>query len=469
MKFGLGLGWQGGEPAPFDDANVALWLRGDSYDAGTGTWEDLSGNSRDFTQANASNRPAAGTVSSQPAVVFDGVDNFVEYTSWPNLAAAECFIVTQLDADPPTHGNSGLWRFGGDNNLGYVDFYPYGDSFIYEGWGSSLRKDALAVNPAPTLTLPRVYSIRTASGAWSLHLDGNQLASTATNTVAWQTHVSLGTTNPLGTAHTYWLKGKIAEYIVISGGCTAPQRASILNYLSARYGILVGFFPSTLGNLTLTLDARQVVLNGSDVSQWTDLSQPSLSPVQASAALQPAYIANDGDGAPAVSFGGTGDPNYLARAGAMPIDADADYTQVVLINPLNAGGYSFVLSRSDQAADWCGISTGGSFAYGKLYDGTNDNEWSTSAPSGSWHMITHRRTGTTGKIKSDGNADATLTLTSVNVDPNTLTVGALNFGGSYLLPFAGKLRLVLTYSNHLSDAALASLRTWIQGQFPGVP
>jgi len=76
------------------------WFAATSITAGDGdpiaTWTDLSGNGHNATQASASSQPAytVDAIGSLPAILFDGVDDFMVTASTPNgMVEATIFIV----------------------------------------------------------------------------------------------------------------------------------------------------------------------------------------------------------------------------------------------------------------------------------------------------------------------------------------------------------------------------------------
>ena len=82
--------------------------------------------------------------------------------------------------------------------------------------------------------------------------------------------------------------------------------------LSARVGFMSpqGFDPKSIANLSVWYDASDattITLNGSNVSQWNDKSGNGYHASQSTSANQPAYVTNDRNGRPVVSFDGVND------------------------------------------------------------------------------------------------------------------------------------------------------------------
>jgi hypothetical protein len=172
--------------------------------------------------AGPNSYPAIRMVASALGGWF-ALPNFL--TGYP---AGDFFAVVELDADPPAgtaeappHGD---WGTAGDA------YYPWSNNGnIYDDFGTNTRKDNIAV---ASLAQWRVYEARTAPGAWSNHLDGTQLHTTASNTVAWSTAPFIGHTATNGK----YLHGLIAEVIFYSSVLSNTDRWNTIHtYLNNKY------------------------------------------------------------------------------------------------------------------------------------------------------------------------------------------------------------------------------------------
>lgn len=149
------------------------------------------------------------------------------------LTSGEVFLAVKLDADPPSSFDwSGLWHFGTNTDS---DHYPFTDGVIYDGWGSTARKTA--GNPTLSLAAARIYNVSSAPGAWTARLDGTQLFTTATNTVAFTTVPKLGKGVLLAGSTHYWLDGDIGELIVFGQVLSSGDRSTVLAGMKAKWGI----------------------------------------------------------------------------------------------------------------------------------------------------------------------------------------------------------------------------------------
>jgi hypothetical protein len=140
----------------------------------------------------------------------------------------------RADNDPGSgDGTSGLWTFNPDG-VSQATHYPYSDGNIYESFGTTARKTV--GNPTPSLAAWRLYNISSASGAYTVRLDGTQIFTTGTNTVGFPTAPQLG--RSWTTTFTTYFPGDYAELIVcsvLSGG----DRTSMNAYIASEYSLTI--------------------------------------------------------------------------------------------------------------------------------------------------------------------------------------------------------------------------------------
>ena len=227
----------GGGFNPADYGTVAWWLRGDDKTlngADVASWNDKSGNARHYAQGTPARQPlfVASAINGQPGVQFDAANT--EYLIGPNLSLeglteAETFIVLQQNADPATNG---LWLVGVGS--GGASVVPFSNGTIYDGFASSARKTT--VNPTADMASPCIYNVVSTSSEWTSFLNGTQIYTTATNTVAFRNGDSYLGSN-LGLAN--YEDGIICEWLTFEAKLSAPNKAAVLAYLADRYGITV--------------------------------------------------------------------------------------------------------------------------------------------------------------------------------------------------------------------------------------
>lgn len=229
--------------------------------------------------------------------------------------------------------------------------------------------------------------------------------------------------------------------------------------IDAGGGRLAAPLGGVAGASVVLLADTGITLNGSDVSAWADQSAGGTFDVaQGTAADQPGYLADAGDGAPAIDFDGT---ESLPGAG-VPFGA-------------SAADYSFCcLIKAD--ADTGAFSVGPGLAGIKLrvHPTFYDHLLITDAVgvgeairslTGGWHFAAGRRSGASLKLKVDALAEITVAAPGGAITMTSWVIGSV-FG---LAQFDGQLRSLIGYQRHISDAEVAAARTWHQARFPGVP
>jgi len=235
-----------GGVSPADLSGLEIWLKANNSqfvsfsnnDEITSTWNDSSGNARNATAVQRTNKKPRWIQSngpnSYPSVLFHDVAGDGGYFTLPNFlgsfTAGDVFVVIKLALDPPNSSDAaapgvGCWGSTDDS------YYPFtGDGKIYDDFGTNSRKNAIV--PGVALNAWRVVEIRTASGAWSYHIDGTQKFSTGTNTVAWGTAPKLGRSE--GSAK--FLRGWVAEIIFYSSVLSSTDRWNTVHtYLNNKY------------------------------------------------------------------------------------------------------------------------------------------------------------------------------------------------------------------------------------------
>lgn len=218
-------------------AGLKLWLQGNTLDlsseARVGTWTDSSGLSNNGTQGTVDSQPRKidNVLNGHPVVRFDGINDHFSFPDFlTGLASGEVFIVVRPRLDPnPTAARTGLWDMGSESAV--TSHFPWTDGIIYDEFGTTARK--ATVNPLPSLANWRLYNVRSATNAWSSHLDGVQLFTTATNTVGWAAAPVLGGSPP------YYFDGDIAEVLIYGNVLSATDRTKITDYIERKYRLAI--------------------------------------------------------------------------------------------------------------------------------------------------------------------------------------------------------------------------------------
>lgn len=236
---GLGLNVsqpKSGSP-PFSPADLgsglAIWLRADlglTMGTGVSAWADQSGNGRNYSQATGSRQPTLGTaINGKETLHFTAAaTQFLTRTGAYAFTAAHVFIVAKIVADPPPGIKDGLWRFG----TGAASHYPLSTGTLYEEFGTNTRRDAIA--KAISLTTDHCYEVITTATEYTIKLNGTQIYTSGTNTVAWDNPTLIGSSQ----AQTGLLDGDVAEMILADHKLTT-ERTSLAAYFLTRYGITI--------------------------------------------------------------------------------------------------------------------------------------------------------------------------------------------------------------------------------------
>lgn len=238
-------------PGGFDGSTTTeLWLDASQLSLNNNdpvaTWSDRSGNGRDATQSSSGNKPTFLTnqLNGLPVIDFDGTDDYITTGAISDLNTANLTWIIVGKADNNTHtgifinakynsgagsGSDHLWKtYITTNTNSYNSFTrsstgTAGSAIIDHGYStgyhifSNVWVDASDEN----------------HGYFDGTLSGSQTgvdASPATNN-----NVRLGATSATGP--TYFLNGKIAEAIVLTGQPDESRRIIIENYLATKYGL----------------------------------------------------------------------------------------------------------------------------------------------------------------------------------------------------------------------------------------
>lgn len=236
-------GGGGGCGTPSVSSGLKLWLDASSFGLNDGdqitTWQDCSGNGNDATGVVVATKPiykATAGPNSKPCVLLvdDTGTPIGGYFTLPNflgsLTAAHGFAVVKKissnDNSAPPFGD-----FGSDLS---GDLYAFSDARIFSAFGSNTRYNlGTTWTGSHTITNWLLLEFRAESGAWSARMDGDQIFSNGSNTVAWNTapyigHRSAGPDNMRGYVAEIWLY----DHILSSGDYTTFKSA-----VTTKYGL----------------------------------------------------------------------------------------------------------------------------------------------------------------------------------------------------------------------------------------
>jgi hypothetical protein len=202
-------------------------------------WNDISGNDKHATQANAGRQPKYKTnvIEGKPAVEFDGVDDSLtsslsspgdDYTAFAivyphSVSAASGDLLTYGYTVMATTSLYGLWLTIREENIRH---YAYSGAVGTYGQTSGL---GISVNEAILLS---VNAIRNTANGANIYLDGsNKLTHTPADT-AWAGSFCIG---DLRDNRKIVFDGLIAEILVYNTTLSDTDRASVEQYLGDKW------------------------------------------------------------------------------------------------------------------------------------------------------------------------------------------------------------------------------------------
>lgn len=231
MRVGLGIGVGAASGASFSPTqlNPFVFLLGSVTKNGSNTasWNDLSGNGIHATQSNASLQPPWSTsaINGQPGVLVTNATSQV--LSLPNafqsLTSAEIFVVCRN-----ANIGVGIDHFG----TGPGNWYPFDSTpTIYDDFGSNTRRNFTGPSVA-TMEAPHLRNIISTPSEWTYFINGTQIFTTATNTVAW------GTTPVIcnGAASNSY-SGPICAYALFPRKLSTSERAQMKSWAASLFAL----------------------------------------------------------------------------------------------------------------------------------------------------------------------------------------------------------------------------------------
>lgn len=242
----------GGISSPSDDVSVLqpnqgvelpatgirLWLRADAGVPISGLfaqWMDQSGLNNHASITGVSSVPlrpqiVTDAINGRPVVRFDGAN---DYLALPNLmsGATAGEIIAVVKTPRTTNRTDAFWNLGASPEV--LGSLHHTDGLQWDDFGSSTYKQF----GSPELTTLQSYHIHNTSsktGEWIQRVNGVQLYSSPTNTVAFRTTPSIGYRLAFG----HYLQGDIAEIILFDRVLTLAERESVNTYLTRKYDLL---------------------------------------------------------------------------------------------------------------------------------------------------------------------------------------------------------------------------------------
>jgi hypothetical protein len=161
---------------------------------------------------------------------------FLQITSMSALTASHVFFVIKALNDPSQNAQGqGGFSDNTDGGVNQGTHYNYTDGSIYESWGTNDRKSV--GNPATTLAQWNVYEVISTSSEFTVLINGVQIFTTATNTVAFNAgEPFIGTFLSSDGAWYSW-SGQIGGIYQFSAKKTGADRTAMCSYLNTRFAL----------------------------------------------------------------------------------------------------------------------------------------------------------------------------------------------------------------------------------------
>lgn len=179
---------------------------------------------------------------------------------------------------------------------------------------------------------------------------------------------------------------------------------------------------------------RGLTVDTGKVSAWADQGQNELQFGVDGAAGLPDYIADDGDGFPAIECGS--DMYAIDSTGVSLGVGTGDFLAAALFKSEGTGA-AFALSMSSTTQYlWIGQVDGGF-----VRAATNGVELTASGADGAWHVVTFRRSGNDHYISVDGGAESSATVfTAEALAFDRVHCGIVYSNTTKLIAMAGRVR-----------------------------
>ena len=441
-----------------------VWLRSDLGIARTGlnvtAWSDQSGNGYNVTQSGPSSQPTyslAGGVNGLPKLTFTAAaaQALLNASFVMGMVPAEIIAVaTTTDSAPSANfvivdlGNSSDY-VGQSSGVLSSRFYN-GTSLLGDSYVNGTPFIVDAANDGTPASFVAVDGLSTTG---SVGTDG-QLANILT----------VGNYNGGAVGGNGW-GGDIYEVLVFDYILSAPQRAEIIAYLSARYSI--AFTPAILTPTVWFRSDLGITTSGSNVSGWADQSGNGYNVSQISIPVQPAYSATGGpNNVPRVTFSGS--PGQALRNAAFtfaPYPAEifivgttTSSTPAAQQDLIDLGTNNDIVVQLVTTGQTYGYN--GSGMFGPASPAANTpfvldtiNDGFTALPGGG---------GNGSAMALNGGPPLFGTVGVSAQGATTLTVGNRSDGS---LPWDGDIYEILVFDYVLSDQARAALLNYLSVRY----
>jgi hypothetical protein len=218
---------------------------GQGFDAYVTTLYDQSGNGRDATQATSASQPqivADGVVvtdgNGNPAVQFDGTDDWLDHSYNATLTSQSHFFVSQIESGAGADTRMYAMAVGTAADVNSADLH------IPAIKNSSLQRiavfDGVAIGASNiTYGSPFLWTVLHSGSLISPYLDGNAAGTSARTLNASVTRQFIGAGCNTGTGPFLYCECTMAELIIYDNLDQSSNRAAIEANIASRYGIVI--------------------------------------------------------------------------------------------------------------------------------------------------------------------------------------------------------------------------------------
>lgn len=438
--------------SPLALPNIRSWFRADlgvTIATGVSNWVDQSGKSTPLTQSTGATQPTRNNSDAayggQATLSFNGAQGMSNTSDGGLPNQHTLYLVGESDVSAiqqnfTIDGNCELIVVASGAQFGF-----YGGTGLYDP----------VLQPLATPQMICVVCNGANSAVYRNSTTPRIVGTTGANALGGQ----FGIGNSGGVN---FLTGKIAEVVTYAGVHTPATVATMFAYFAQRYslpfGSIVGpsFSPLGVAPCQLWLRGDRVVLNGTTVSQWNDLSGNGNNCSNGSQASQPTYNAGDQfyGGQPTLSYGGTQSLVNTTLAPAQP------YTVICVGESQTATGGMFG-SYGNGTPPISGIIYSDSSFNAQVYCGAAVD---TAAPVNKPSVISGVFNGASTLVYV--NSTAAGGQVSGNAGTTAFSGGyALGSGNGAPVALNGKLAEVLVYTGALSAAQMAQLYAYFSQRY----
>jgi Mor family transcriptional regulator len=459
--------------------NLAVWYDASSSSTITTatnplitTWNDLSGNGVNLSQATSADEPAylTNSINGLGTVKFNGAgpDYMVgSLSAAPGNGAQHTIFVVGSGAagfSGAFLGYSGAASSNSNSAVGTAPGTSTSAAWWFGGWGQDTAYSGGTNNGSAHL-FTKIFNGSTITGDF----DGSAIFSISGTYNLTDAHVYVGVQDaaldqPLG--------GYIGEIVIYNVALSQTNYQIVEGYLACKWG-LQGNLPSghpyksscpsgtpttfspSISGLAAWYDASNTgsITTASNplVTTWNDRSGNGVTLSQATSGNQPAYLNSGIDGLPALQFTKTA-PDYMIGSLAAAPGSGAPHTMFVVGSGVTtyAGAFAaYSAAASTNANSVVGLAPAGTFNAWWFGGYGQDNAYSGGTNDGFPHLFTKVFNGSTITGDYDGSAVFSMSAT-YNLTDAHVYVGVQNTNHDQ--PLQGNIGEVIMYSGALSSS-----------------